>query len=191
MNFNGIATLNKTYIIKFNKLTEDVLKVGDIELDIDTRYNRQHHAMDRGEVVCTTEDDNIKVGDTALCQYLVVEEKNRYHEDTTGFYQIANRDQIFAILNKDEIKMLDEYVLIDPIEVESGDFEEVDGILIPRQEKQGKETLGIVVSAGDKVTNVKVGDKVRLHKSAHYPLKIDGKQYYRVRSDVGLLFKYV
>ena len=123
MDFAGIATLNKTYIIRFKKLTEDIRKVDNVELQIDTRYNRQHHAMDRGEVMATTENDDILVGDTALCQYLVVEEKNRYHEDDEGYYQIANRDQIFAILNKDEIKMLDEYVLIDPIEAWDRDWE--------------------------------------------------------------------
>lgn len=190
--FNDVYTLNNQYVVKFSRLTNDEVNVNGVDLKIDTRYNRQHHAEVFGEVVATCEDSDVKVGDKVMCQYLVVEDSKRLDQDEEGYYQLAERGQIFAIIrNMNEIIMLDEFILVKPEETDSEEFETNEmGFLVPKKETKGNETMAVVTHVGNSVTNVKVGDRVKLHKSAQYPIEIDGERYYRVRSNVGLIYKF-
>lgn len=188
--YEDIYTLNNQYIVKFIKLTEDKQVIGGLELQIDTRYNRMHHASDYAEVMAVMEDDVIKVGDTLIVQYLVVEEKNNVGRDQTGYYQKCDRDQIFCVLRDNEIIMIDGFLLVKPEETDHSEYEEIDGLLLPKDETKGHETLARVTHIGNHVKSVKVGDRVKVHKSAQYPLTINGERYYRIRHDVGLLWRY-
>jgi len=190
--FNDVYTVNNQYVVKFSRLTNDVLNINGVDFKIDTRYNRQHHAEAMGEVVATCENSDIKIGDIALCQYLVVEESKRLDEDDDGYYQLAERNQIFAIIrNMDEITVLDEFILVKPDETDAEEFETNElGFLVPKKETKGNETIATVTHVGNSVSVVKVGDRVRLHKSAQYPIEINGERYYRVRSTVGLIYKF-
>lgn len=192
MNFSDIYTLNEQYVIKFDSLTRETVKITDgLDFKLDTRFNRQHHAAERGTVLAVPEDSDIYVGDTVICQYLVIEEKNKLGEDSDGFYQISHREQIFCVLRMDEIVMIDGYILVEPEETEENEYEVNDfGLKVPKAEKKGRETIALVTHIGNDVTNVKVGDRVKIHKAAQYPLVINGKKYYRVRSNVGLVFRY-
>lgn len=203
MRYNNVNTVNNNYIVFFDEVTNNVMDLGNGQtLQIDTKFNRQHHATEQGIVYATPEDSDIRVGDTVVCQYLTVEENNLLKKADNGYYQIANRDMVFAVLRKigsggsdgdmikKEIIMLDDFILVKPFETSESDYEEVGGMMIPKEETKGNETEATVTHIGSKVTNVKVGDRVKLHKSAQYPLTIEGERYYRVRSSVGVIFKY-
>lgn len=197
MKYNDIYTLNEQYIVRFDTLTRETVKVGGLDFQLDTRFNRQHHAAEEGLVVAAPEDDIIKVGDTAICQYLVIEEKNRLSEDKDGYYQLSTRDQIFCILREKmdsterEIIMIDGMILVKPEETAENEYESNDfGFAVPKAEVKGRETIAVVTHIGNDVTNVKVGDRVKIHKAAQYPITLNGERYYRVRSNVGLVWKY-
>jgi len=191
MKYNDIITLNEQYVVRFDALTKDTVKVGALDFKLDTRFNRQHHAAEEGLVVAAPENDIIKVGDTAICQYLVIEEKNRLSEDADGYYQLSTRDQIFCILRMDEIIMIDGMILVKPEETEENEYEENEfGFKTLKAEVKGRETIAVVTHIGNDVTNVKVGDRVKIHKAAQYPITLNGEKYYRVRSNVGLVWKY-
>jgi len=193
--YDDIYTVNNQYIVRFKELTNDKMVVDGLELQIDTRYNRMHYASEQAIVVATMENDVIQVGDMLSLQYLAVEKKNNIGQDEYGYYQIIDKDQIHFILReskdkKEEIIMLDKFVLIQPEETDSSDYEEKGGLLMPKVEVSGKERTGLVTHIGNQVTNVIVGDRVKLHRAAPYPLTINDKKYLRVRSDVGILYKY-
>lgn len=211
MNFSDIHTLNDQYIVKFDSLTRETVKIADgLDFKLDTRFNRQHHAAEKGIVLAVPEDDLIKVGDTVICQYLVIEKKNNVGEDSEGFYQYAQREQIFCVLRdrkilpkiideigiwpmetEQEIIMIDGYILVEPEETEENEYEiNAIGMKVLKAERKGRETIATVTHIGNDVTNVEVGDRVKIHKAAQYPLILNGKKYYRVRSNVGLLWKY-
>ena len=191
MKYNDIITLNEQYVVRFDALTKDTVKVGALDFKLDTRFNRQYHAAEEGLVVAAPENDIIKVGDTAICQYLVIEEKNRLSEDADGYYQLSTRDQIFCILRMDEIIMIDGMILVKPEETEENEYEENEfGFKTLKAEVKGRETIAVVTHIGNDVTNVKVGDRVKIHKAAQYPITLNGEKYYRVRSNVGLVWKY-
>jgi hypothetical protein len=192
MTFSDIYTLNEQYVIRFDTLTREKVEITEgLEFKLDTRFNRQHHAAEQGEVLAAPEGDNIHVGDTVVCQYLVVEEKNKLGEDSEGFYQLSHREQIFCVLRMDEIIMIDGYILVKPEETEENEYEENEfGFKVPKAEVKGRETIAVVTHIGNDVTNVEVGDRVKIHKAAQYPLTLNGEKYYRVRSNVGLIWKY-
>lgn len=195
MRYKNINTVNNQYIVFFDDVTNNQVDLGGgMMLEIDTKFNRQHHAMEQGIVHAVPDDSDISVGDMVVCQYLVVEENNLLKKADGGYYQIANRDMIFAVLRKNEMEqeiiMLDDYILVKPFETSESDYEDVGGMLMPKEETRGNETEAVVTHIGSTVINVKVGDRVKLHKSGQYPLTIDGEKYYRVRSSVGIIFKY-
>jgi len=189
--YDDIYTVNNQYIVRFKELTNDKMVVDGLELQIDTRYNRMHYASEQAIVVATMEDDQIEVGDRLILQYLVVEQKNNIGQDEYGYYQTVDRDQIFAIMRgEDEIIMLDGFILVKPELTSSNKYEDKGGVLMPKAEVSGKERTGTVTHIGNEITNIAVGDRVKLHKSAPYELTINGELYYRIRANVGVLWKY-
>ena len=189
--YDDIYTVNNQYIVRFKELTNDKMVVDGLELQIDTRYNRMHYASEQAIVVATMEDDQIEVGDRLILQYLVVEQKNNIGQDEYGYYQTVDRDQIFAIMRgEDEIIMLDGFILVKPELTSSNKYEDKGGLLMPKAEVSGKERTGTVTHIGNEITNIAVGDRVKLHKSAPYELTINGELYYRIRANVGVLWKY-
>ena len=80
--YSEVFALNRQYIVHFKKLTDDRFMVGDTDLQLDTRYNRMHHATERTTVLAAPKDGDIFVGDELIVQYLVVEEKNRLGRDS-------------------------------------------------------------------------------------------------------------
>lgn len=192
MNFSDVYTLNQQYVVKFDSLTREKVKITDgLEFQLDTRFNRQHHAAEQGTVLAAPYDDDIHVGDIVVCQYLVIEDKNKLGQDSEGFYQLSHREQIFAVLRMDEIIMIDGYILVKPEETEENEYEVNSfGMKVLKAEVKGRETIAVVTHIGSDVTNVEIGDRVKIHKAAQYPLTLNGEKYYRVRSNVGLIWKY-
>jgi len=189
--YDDIYTVNNQYIVRFKELTNDKMVVDGLELQIDTRYNRMHYASEQAIVVATMENDVIQVGDRLIVQYLAVEEKNNIYRDNNGYYQHVDRDMIFAIMREnEEIIMLDGFILVKPELTSSNKYEEKGGLLMPKEEVSGKERTAIVTHIGNEVTNVEVGDRIKLHKSSPYELTINGELYYRIRANVGVLWKY-
>lgn len=67
------------------------------------------------------------------------------------------------------------------------------GIIVPDQAQENNTTdYPEVLSVGEKVTSVKVGDKVAVHHQAHPTLlKMDGKKYFSIKEYdvIGKLYK--
>ena len=192
MKYNDIYTLNEQYVVRFDALTRETVDITDnVKFKLDTRFNRQHHAAEEGVIMAAPENDLIQVGDTVICQYLVIEEKNRLSEDSDGYYQLSNREQIFCVLRMDEIIMIDGFILVKPEVTEENEYEKNEfGFKVKKDEVKGRETIATVTHIGNDVTNVEVGDRVKIHKAAQYPITLNGEKYYRVRSAVGLVWKY-
>lgn len=71
------------------------------------------------------------------------------------------------------LKPLHDRVLVERIEAES---KTVGGIIIPDNAKE-KPVEGLVISIGNKVESLKVGDKVLFAKFGGSEIKFDGKNY--------------
>lgn len=61
-------------------------------------------------------------------------------------------------MNKETIKPRGSWLLAKPVDKESHELES--GLLLPTTEEQEQKSVGIVEAVGEKITDIKVGDKV-------------------------------
>lgn len=78
-----------------------------------------------------------------------------------------------------KIKPLAEYVLAEQEEAQS---KTASGIFLPEgQQKEGK--VALVLEVGNKVKEVKKGDKVIFGGYSHSDVKVDGKEYLLIKEE--------
>jgi len=185
-----MKTMN-LFVVKVDKPINDTMKTdGGLELFIDTRFNEFEHRQVCGEVVSAPLliENDVEPGDTLYFHHLVVLEggqKISWEED----HYIVKCDKQFTIGNQafaykkkgsDEITPLFGWCLLEAAEVEK----EEAFIEIVNTEEDLPLT-GIVSFDADclKELDVKKGDEVGFAKNMDYRVNIDGKEYYRVRSE--------
>lgn len=94
------------------------------------------------------------------------------HESHDGGVPISELSKCPKEKDKIKIKLLDNRILVKMVEYS----DEEDGILIVRSEEVD-QTLGEVVSIGDKVKEIFVGNKIMLNKYSGTSVTINGELY--------------
>jgi len=185
-----MKTMN-LFVVKVDKPINDTMKTdGGLELFIDTRFNEFEHRQVFGEVVSAPLliENDVEPGDTLYFHHLVVVEggqkipweENHYIVKCDKQFTIGNQAFAYKKKGSDEITPLFGWCLLEESEVEK----EEAFIEIVNTEEDLPLT-GIVSFDADclKELDVKKGDEVGFAKNMDYRVNIDGKEYYRVRSE--------
>ena len=185
-----MKTMN-LFVVKVDKPINDTMKTdGGLELFIDTRFNEFEHRQVFGEVVSAPLliENDVEPGDTLYFHHLVVVEggqkipweENHYMVKCDKQFTIGNQAFAYKKKGSDEIIPLFGWCLLEQAEVEK---EETFIEIINTEEDL--PLTGIVSFDADclKDLDVKKGDEVGFEKNMDYRVKIDGKEYYRVRSE--------
>jgi len=185
-----MKTMN-LFVVKVDKPINDTMKTdGGLELFIDTRFNEFEHRQVFGEVVSAPLliENDVEPGDTLYFHHLVVVEggqkipweENHYIVKCDKQFTIGNQAFAYKKKGSDEITPLFGWCLLEEAEVEK----EEAFIEIVNTEEDLPLT-GIVSFDADclEELDVKKGDEVGFEKNMDYRVKIDGKEYYRVRSE--------
>ena len=185
-----MKTMN-LFVVKVDKPINDTMKTdGGLELFIDTRFNEFEHRQVFGEVVSAPLliENDVEPGDTLYFHHLVVVEggqkipweENHYMVKCDKQFTIGNQAFAYKKKGSDEITPLFGWCLLEEAEVEK----EEAFIEIVNTEEDLPLT-GIVSFDADclEELDVKKGDEVGFEKNMDYRVKIDGKEYYRVRSE--------
>ena len=179
------------FVVKVDKPINDTMKTdGGLELFVDTRFNEFEHRQVFGEVVSAPLliKNDVEPGDTLYFHHLVVVEggqkipweENHYIVKCDKQFTIGNQAFAYKKKGSDEITPLFGWCLLEEAEVEK----EEAFIEIVNTEEDLPLT-GIVSFDADclKELDVKKGDEVGFAKNMDYRVNIDGKEYYRVRSE--------
>ena len=185
-----MKTMN-LFVVKVDKPINDTMKTdGGLELFIDTRFNEFEHRQVFGEVVSAPLliENDVEPGDTLYFHHLVVVEggqkipweENHYIVKCDKQFTIGNQAFAYKKKGSDEITPLFGWCLLEEAEVEK---EESFIELVNTEENL--PLTGIVSFDADclKELDVKKGDEVGFAKNMDYRVNIDGKEYYRVRSE--------
>ena len=182
------------FVVKLEKLINDTIKTDNgLELYIDTRFEMGEfeYRITEGPVVASPFKYNtgVKPGDTLYFHHLVVMQGGQPLTGDDDHYIVkydpeAINSQAIAFKCKDtgEIKTLGGWTLLEAVE----EKEEFPSDLIEMVELEQKlPTKGRLVYGNEETDYMGLisGDVVGFKKNRDYRIKIDGKEYYRTRSE--------
>jgi len=182
----------RKFIVNIPKKFNDTVKLGDEEIYIETKFNEFEHRVMEGEVVALPAkyETSVKEGDTLYFHHHVVLQGGTPLPGMENCYMVlyspdnAIDSQAFAYKCKEtgEVKALSTWCLLEPVEENLGLKSDIIEIIETKKENptQGRITHTCKNCAE---MGVKVGDVVGLGKSRDYRIKVDGKEYYRTRSE--------
>jgi len=180
------CSLNNTILIELEKETEDTIKLSTgTELWLDTDIERLWHARQHGIVKYTSpnlskrinDGLDLKKGDKVYIHHLVID--NIVEIDGEKLYK-ADIEQIYAYKRDGEIKMLMDYIFVEPVENEDKVSEH--GIIIKSKEKE-ISNQGIVSYTNKFTEGFEIGDKIIFQKNCNYKIKVDDRELYRMRNN--------
>lgn len=190
MNYK-IKPINDNLVVYYPEgELDDVLKYETLELKIDTRHTPTFSIKDKAIAYEVSDKISIPKGAFVYVAYTVAADGSvpLYQDDSGKYYQAKERD-VFMWEFEGEIKTINQWVIVEPINV-AKDVVRKSGLIIPNTEKQGTELYGIVRFVNDETTDkygLNVGDRVLLAKNAHYKFKYNDESLYRVDSNISIL----
>jgi co-chaperonin GroES (HSP10) len=185
-----MKTMN-LFVVKVDKPINDTMKTeGGLELFVDTRFNEFEHRQVFGEVVSAPLliENDVEPGDTLYFHHLVVVEggqkipweENHYIVKCDKQFTIGNQAFAYKKKGSNEITPLFGWCLLEEAEVEKKE-----SFIELVNTEEDLPLTGIVSFDADclEELDVKKGDEVGFAKNMDYRVNIDGKEYYRVRSE--------
>lgn len=179
------SSLNNTILIELEKETENSITLSNgTELWLDTDIERLWHARQYGIVKYTSPNINkriddgveLKKGDKVYIHHLVID--NVIEIDGKKLYR-ADIEQIYAYKRNGKIKMLMDYIFVEPVKDE--ELVSESGVIMKTQSKE-IINQGIVRYINKFTEDFNVGDKIMFQKNSNYKMKIDDKELYRMKN---------
>ena len=181
------------FIVELERTINDTITTsGGLELYIDNRFNEFENRVTEGPVVAVPfkYETGVKPGDTLYFHHLVVVNEGqpltgndnhylvRYDED----HAINNQAIAFKDSDTNSIHPLSGWSLLEPVEEEEVQESEIIEV-VKLKEKPTTRGRVAFTSSGVEEVGLKVGDVVGFKENRAYRIKIDGKEYYRTRTE--------
>ena len=183
------------FVVELEKLINDtIVTESGFELYIDTKLNENGEFENRvteGPVVCSPFkiDTGVEPGDTLYFHHLVVMQGGQVLTGDDNHYIVkcskeALSNQAIAYKSQKDgvIRPLFGWSLLEPVEEEEESLSELIEAVTLREKLP---TSGRVAFASEELDElgVGVGDVVGFKENRDYRIKIDGKEYYRTRTE--------
>ena len=183
------------FVVELEKLINDtIVTESGFELYIDTKLNENGEFENRvteGPVVCSPFkiDTGVEPGDTLYFHHLVVMQGGQVLTGDDNHYIVkcskeALSNQAIAYKSQKDgvIRPLFGWSLLEPVEEEEESLSELIETVTLREKLP---TSGRVAFASEELDElgVGVGDVVGFKENRDYRIKIDGKEYYRTRTE--------
>ena len=188
------------FVVEIKKRINDTITTsGGLELYIDNKFNEFKNRTTEAPVVAVPfkYDTGVEVGDTLYFHHLVVindgqpltGEDNHYLVRFDPRATVNNQAIAYRSAKTGEIHPLGGWSLLEAVEEEE---EEKSSVIEVVELKERPVTKGKVSFAPPWVVQLglEVGDVVGFKKNMDYRITIEGKEYYRVRSE-DLMYKEI
>lgn len=183
------------FIVHIPKRMKDTVKVGDVEIYIDSRFDEFEHRVNEGTVVAPPYkyDTGVEEGDVLYFHHHVVVNDGQPMTGEEDTYIVRYDDkhtvnsQAIAYKNKEGVvTALSGWVVLEPVDPEAVTSEQI--LTVGLEEK--KYLRGTIAHpfVGIEGSGLKVGDVVGFPPNRDYNFEIDGETYFRVRHE-DLLYK--
>jgi co-chaperonin GroES (HSP10) len=181
----------ENFLVRLPKRFKDTIKVNGQELYLDPKFDEFQHRVMQGEVVSVPMryEKVAEPGDTLYFHHHVVMDKGqglkyndeeifivRYHPD------VPYASQAFAVKDEDGIRVLSQWVLLEPIK-EDNQLKSDTIQIISFEEEENKRGKIAFINETLEEAGLRVGDTVGFSKNSDYEIEIEGKKYWRMRFD--------
>jgi len=181
------------FVVELEKQIKDTITTKEgLTLYVDSRFNEFEHRVTEGPVVSAPIKHNtgVEVGDTLYFHHLVVLNEGQALTGQENHYLVRYNpehtinNQAIAYKNKDgEIKPLAGWALLEAVEQE--ELKTKSDVIEVVELKKALPTKGRVAFTAPWIEemDLNVGDVVGFKENRDYRLTIDGKEYYRTRTE--------
>jgi len=181
------------FVVEVDKPLNDTITLDSgLELFVDTQYNEFEHRTTEGKVVASPSKHNtgVGIGDTLYFHHLVVIQggqpltgvDNHYTVKCDPKFTISNQAIAFMGKETGDISPLFGWSLLESTEEEVEPDSEIIEVVKLEEEPVLKGRVSFDTPQ-QKELGVKKGDVVGFAKNMDYRIEIEGKEYYRVRSE--------
>lgn len=181
------------FVVELEKQLDDKITTeGGLELYIDTKFDEFENRITEGPVVASPfkYDTGVEVGDTLYFHHHVVindgqpltGEDNHFIVQYNPGYTAANQAIAYKSKKTGEVRPLAGWSLLEGVEEPK---EEESSIIEVVKLSEDPVTKGRVAFEAPWVDELglKIGDVVGFKENRDYRIKIDGKEYYRTRTE--------
>lgn len=181
------------FVVELDKTIDDTITTsGGLELYIDNRFDEFKNRITEGPVVASPfkYKTGVKPGDTLYFHHLVVINEGqpltghdnhylvKYDED----HAINNQAIAFKDSDTGDVHPLAGWSLLEPIEEETVQESSIIEV-VKLEEKLPTRGRVAFTSSGIEEIGLSVGDVVGFKENRDYRITIDGKEYYRTRTE--------
>jgi co-chaperonin GroES (HSP10) len=179
------ATRNFYHINIDDKENWEIVTPNGTKLFFDPEFDTVNNIIQYGKVINPPMSINRQhnmtqpeAGDTVYFHHQVFGNKVEFEEE---YFRWATHDQLYFIIRDGKVIMLNDFVLVKPIEKQE---ETTSGILLESRPKR-IEQRGIVEALPDMgfKTGLELGDEIAFVKNADYVIKIQDDEYYLMNLD--------
>jgi co-chaperonin GroES (HSP10) len=183
------------FVVELEKQINDTITTDSgLELYIDSRFEggQFEYRVNEGPVVASPIkfDTGVKKGDTLYFHHLVVindgqpltGKDNHYIVTYDPVHSISSQAIAYKCQDTGEIKPLAGWSLLEPVE-EKEDIQSDSIEIVSLKKKLPTQGRVAFMAPWLEELGLKVGDVVGFKENRDYRLKIDGKEYYRTRSE--------
>lgn len=183
------------FIVNIPNKTKETYKMSNgFEIYVDTRFNEFEHRVNEGTVVATPikYDTGVEEGDVLYFHHHVVINDGQPMTGEKDTYVVRYDDkntvnsQVIGYKHKGEVRGLSGWSLLEPVEPDSVTSDQV--LTVDLQEKVYLRGTVAFPFEGMGELGLKIGDVVGFPPNRDYAVKVDGRTYFRVRSE-DLLYK--
>ncbi len=188
-------------VVEISQDTINEFEVNGQKFYLDSIYRQYHHAMMKAKVVSVHcpkgQESEIGSGDIVYCHHFIIAPDSEIPDSRGRNLRLVNYEQIYCKLMGDEIKMLNGFTLLEPIKAEREERKLAGGFDLNASNDSGQgsikvgsgqklnylKRIGIVAHKPDSYNEIDKGDKVIMVPDADFDIKIEGVEYFRVRTE--------
>jgi hypothetical protein len=186
-------------VVEIPQDTINEFEIDGQKLYLDAIYRKYHHAMMKATVVevhCPRgQKSEIERGDVVYCHHFIIAPDSEVPDAQGRNLRLVEYEQIYCKLMGKELRMLNGYTLLEPIEAKREE-RKIEGFdLNATTSGQGSTKVGkgdsmdylkrqgIMRHKPAMYNEVQVGERVIMLPDADFDIKIEGKEFFRVRVD--------
>ena len=181
---NNFNPKNGRVIVELGKKFNDSISIGGREFILDNAFRKMFHAVQNATVIAYANGCDLNVGDKVYVHHFVVEDERAVPVKGKD-YRWLEYSQIYCRVRDDKIKVLGDYVLVEPVKYNDSNFKKYSDSGILLHQKAGTEEVerfGTVkyVSEFAETNGLNVGDTIFFNKNCEYELTVEGERLYRM-----------
>jgi len=174
---------NQRVILFQDKQINDTIKVGNVDFVLDNAFRKAWNTIQKAVVFSAPKDTDLMPFDEVIVHHFISESEHKLPimDKKLSWLEYS---QIYARIRNGELKMLNNYLFVEPIKFDNTRFFNSDSgfLMTNRSGNDYVERMGVAYKISDscREAGLNEGDIIIFGKNCEYQIDVDGKQLYRM-----------